>query len=171
MGTPTWAMWCGCAAAALAACSADVVTDGEAELQPSPTEESTDVCATAIAQAQACMAWETFDELDLPLLAYQQTEQGPCGSCHRADETCGWIGYDEAELFAEWSTRVCLGTQLFDCSVAGSRVQVSPSGFLIDYPETSGTTHPSAALPMEMRDALRVFLEDAITRQQNGGCG
>src|SRR5690606_26914626 len=53
----------------------------------------------ALVEIGNCMTEADFNTYQVYLLAYQQSDQGPCGSCHRTGEAGTWIGYNEEEMY------------------------------------------------------------------------
>jgi hypothetical protein len=135
------------------------------------TTQDQQACADAIAQTQSCMSLQAFLDLEVQLLAYRQTTDGPCGACHDATESCPWLSYSEQEMFSTW-TDACMGERLFTCRFdeAGELIDLEPAGFLDVVEYGDGSNHPQGAVGSQSDDVTQ-FLEDAIQGWRDGGCG
>ncbi len=128
----------------------------------------------ALVEVGDCMLEEDFNAQKVYLLAYQQSEHGPCGSCHRTGEAGTWIGYNEQEMWDKntripWIKR--LVTPVYDDN--NVFVDLAPSNRFVDKVESAdacGSPHPSAIVEVEMQARLETYVDLSLTRWRNDAC-
>lgn len=135
----------------------------------------------ALVEVGNCMLQGEFEDPDgsgtMPgvyLLAYQQSDQGPCGSCHRTGEAGTWIGYNEEEMFAK-NTRLPWIKRLVKPAYDENNrfVDLVPSNRFVDKVESAnacGSPHAAASVPVEMEASIEEFVQSALDRWHNGTC-
>lgn len=128
----------------------------------------------ALVEIGRCMREQDFIDEGVYLLAYQQSEHGPCGSCHRTGEAGTWIGYNEQEMYDK-NTRIPWIKRLVKPVYDGDNrfVDLAPSNRFVDKVESAnacGSPHPAAAVTAEMQAALENYVEASLTRWRNDAC-
>jgi cytochrome c553 len=119
------------------------------------------------------MQLEDFENTEIWKLAYQQTEFGPCGSCHKTGEAGTWIGYNVQEMFDK-STKLPYIKRLvhpvYD-EATSHFVRFEPSEryvFKTELANKCGSAHPLAAIPALMENAIHTFVTCSLERFTDG---
>lgn len=178
-----------CMAAVIGACAADVniaerpsaeagadaAGGGDAGAGGSGVDTQAQACADAISAFQACMTLADFESSAVYELAFVQTADGPCASCHQLGEHCAWLGYNVDEMYYKWQSLPCMGDKLVACvfDADGNFVDLEPSEVLTNTAEQAnqlGTDHPAALVPSELKDNLEQFIQTTLDRWRTGGC-
>lgn len=119
-----------------------------------------------------CMTFESFTTTGFYKMAYQQTDAGPCGSCHKTGEAGTWLGYNQEEMFAKnkerpWIKRLVKAT--FDPE--GNFQDLAVSKRLIDKVEINcGSPHPSASVYDENVIAINEYFATTHQAWTTGNC-
>ena len=120
-----------------------------------------------------CMTREDFDLYEVSLLAYQQTADGPCGSCHRTGEAGTWIGYNDDETFTK-NTRIPWIKRLVEPVYEGNEfVDLAASKRFVKKVEEAGlceSSHPAALVPAQIEQNLDDYFAATHNRWANNAC-
>ncbi len=140
----------------------------EGETPPSPT------LAEALVEVGGCMQEQEFDDDKVYLLAYNQSDQGPCGSCHRTGEAGTWIGFNKQEMFDK-NTRLPWIKRLIKPAYDGNNLfnDLVPSNRFVDKVESvqaCGSPHASGNITVENANAVDVFVTASLERWRTGAC-
>jgi hypothetical protein len=157
---------------ALTVTQEEFVTEWLSREHPAPPEGPS--VHEALDEFGACMLFDEFMSSELYKLPYQQTDAGPCGSCHRTGEAGTWLGYNEMETFAKntqlpWIKR--LVRPVYDG--AGNFVDLEPSNRFVDKVENSnacGSVHPAALVSTENKEAIKNYVNLTKARWESGNC-
>jgi hypothetical protein len=128
----------------------------------------------ALAYLGLCMRLADFEETGVYKLAYQQTQFGPCGACHKTGEAGTWIGYNAEEMFSKNTQRPWIKRLVhphFDSN--GEFTEFKPSNRFIDKPELAnqcGSAHPSALIPAKLEQSLNDYVKLTQARYDEGKC-
>jgi hypothetical protein len=119
-----------------------------------------------------CMTFDSFMTTGFYKMAYQQTDAGPCGGCHKTGEAGTWLGYNQEEMFAKnqkrpWIKRLVKAT--FDGE--GNFQDLIPSTRLIDKVEINcGSPHPSALILDPNKLAISEYFDTTHQAWMAGTC-
>lgn len=126
----------------------------------------------ALEEFGPCMTLESFTTTGFYKMAYQQTDAGPCGGCHKTGEAGTWLGYNQEEMFAKnreqpWIKRLVKAT--FDGE--GNFQDLVPSTRLVDKVEVNcGSPHPSALVLDPNKLAISEYFTATHTAWMAGDC-
>jgi hypothetical protein len=156
---------------ALTATLEELVTEWLKLERPEPPSGKTQL--QALDEFGPCMTQPNFTSTGFYKLAYQQTDAGPCGSCHKTGEAGTWLGFNQGEMFERnqerpWIKRLVKAT--FDGD--GNFVDLVASTRLIDKVEVNcGSPHPSASVYDENVIAISEYFEITHQAWMIGDCG
>ena len=135
---------------------------------PSPTLDE------ALQEIGNCMEEQDFETEEVYLLAYQQSEHGPCGSCHRTGEAGTWIGFQEQEMYDKNSQLPFIkrlvkptydGDNRFDGLVPSNRFVEK-----VESATTCGSPHAGAQVPADMEARINNYVGASLDRWRAGAC-
>jgi hypothetical protein len=142
-----------------------------------PEEPAGDTQLSALVDFGECMNFEE-DYMDpvvgFYLVPFQQTNNGPCYSCHSTGEAGTWLGNNESECFEKNSQLPFikrLVTAQFD--EAGHFADLLPSNRLVDKVLTAnqcGSIHPAGDFDTEKANALTEYVNRTRDRWLAGTC-
>ncbi len=128
----------------------------------------------ALTEFGQCMTLEDFELYAVYELAYAQTADGPCGSCHRTGEAGTFIGYNVDEMYAKnkivpWIKRliepVYDGDNHFVDLEASDRFRKK-----VEEANQCGSTHPGALLDAQLKANIQAYVEATHARWTSGAC-
>ncbi|MFP6683572.1 MAG: hypothetical protein VB934_02620 [Polyangiaceae bacterium] len=139
-----------------------------------PTKPIKRTQVQALALLGSCMEFDDFMDTGVYKFAYQQTQFGPCGACHKTGEAGAWIGYNPEEMFAK-NTRLPWIKRLVHPVYDKDKefIEFRPSNRFIDKPELSnqcGSAHPSALIPAKLEQSLVDFLAVSMVHYDAEKC-
>jgi hypothetical protein len=138
---------------------------------PEPPEGKT--LSQALDEFGDCMTLEDFETYLVYELAYEQTQDGPCGSCHRTGEAGTWIGYNVDEMYAK-NKLVPWIKRLVEPSYNGNAFEdLVPSDRFVRKVEDAnqcGSTHPGALIRAELESNIAGYVEATHSRWVAGAC-
>jgi hypothetical protein len=135
---------------------------------PSPT------LSEALLEIGDCMQEADFMDNKVYLLAYQQSNQGPCGSCHRTGEAGTWIGYNEQEMYDK-NTRLPWIKRLVKPSYDGDNRfnDLVPSHRFVEKVESASacnTPHASGLIDVDIATSIDAYVTASLDRWRSGTC-
>lgn len=158
---------------ALTSVQEEIVTIWLNKERPEPPEGQS--VFEAFADFGDCMDVDDYVSSELYKWAYQQTNAGPCGGCHRTGEAGTWLSYNQEETFFKnaqlpWIKRMVRAE--YDGN--GNFIDLVASDRFVTKVETANQcgNHPAANLDSEpeRKQAVTTFVELTKARWEAGNC-
>jgi len=133
-------------------------------------------CQTALEDFADCMSfnyWEASGAYDVP---NQNTDSGPCYSCHTSGMGGAFLSQDSLDTFNAHKNDHYFLVKIVRCGISGGEFQGLQPALRYDNKGTepcnnpSGNCHPDFVLTPERSDGLQMFVEDTYQASMNGTC-
>ena len=148
----------------------ELVTEWLTLERPDPPSGKTQL--QALDEFGPCMDFDNFMTTGFYKMAYQQTDAGPCGSCHKTGEAGTWLGYNQDEMFAKnqkrpWIKRLVKA----DFDPDGNFKDLLPSPRLVEKVENNcGSPHPRALVEDPNKLAITEYFQTTHQAWMAGDC-
>lgn len=133
-------------------------------------------CQAALDGFADCMSfayWEVSGAYDV---VNQNTDSGPCFSCHTSGMGGAYLSQDSLDTFSAHKDDPYFLIKLVRCGISGGEFQGLQPALRYDNKGTepcnnpSGNCHPDYVLTPERSDAVQMFVEDTYDASINGTC-
>ena len=133
-------------------------------------------CEAALEGFAECMSfayWEVSGAYDIP---NQNTDSGPCSSCHPSGQGGAFLSQDSLATFNAHKDDLYFLIKIVRCGISGGEFQGLQPALRYDNKGTepcnnpSGNCHPDYVLTPERSDGLQMFVEDTMNAAMNGTC-
>lgn len=135
-----------------------------------------EACQAALDSFADCMSfayWEVSGAYDV---ANQNTDSGPCFSCHTSGMGGAYLSQDSLDTFHAHKDDPYFLIKIVRCGISGGEFQGLQPALRYDNKgiepcnNPSGNCHPDYVLTPERSDAVQMFVEDTYEASINGTC-
>jgi hypothetical protein len=133
-------------------------------------------CEAALDEFASCMSyayWEVSGASEVP---YQNTDSGPCFSCHTTGMGGAHLSEDTLDTFSAHQEDKYFLIKIVRCAISGGEFQGLQPALRYDNKGTepcnnpSGNCHPDYVLTPERSDGLAMFVDDTYQASMDGTC-